>query len=96
MKAPFNVWDGGVLSTPLDFWQDGVLSTPFAFWNGGVLSTPLAFWMRVGHFPLNALERLLCLGRQSWCGQGWGAFKSPMVLSVGPVDDVEGVYEPCP
>ena len=52
--------------------------------------------MRVGHFPLNALERLLCLGTQSWCGQGWGAFKSPMVLSVGPVDGVGVVLRTLP
>ena len=74
MKAPLEYWNGGVLSTPLDFWDGGVLSTPLDFWDGGVLSTSLAFWFRVGYFPLNALERLLCLGRQSWCG---GFFTSP-------------------
>ena len=72
LETPLDFWVGGVLPTPLDFWKDGALSTPLDFWAGGVLSTPLAFWLRVGYFPLNALERLLRLGRQSWSGQsGW-------------------------
>ena len=75
LETPLDFWAGGVLSTPLDFWVGGVLPTPLVFLEAGVLSTPLAFWLRVGYFPLNALERLLRLGRQSWCGQGWVAFK---------------------
>ena len=60
---PLDFWEDGVLETPLDFWAGGVLSTPLDFWVGGVLPTPLDFWERVGFFALNALERLLHLGR---------------------------------
>ena len=71
---PLTFLGGWGIVDPIGFLGRGVLSTPLDFWVGGVLSTPLAFWLRVGYFPLNALQRLLCLGRQSWCG---GGFTSP-------------------
>ena len=96
MKAPFEFLEWWGIVDPFGFLAGWGIVDPICFLEWWGIVEPLDFWMRVGHFPLNALERLLCLGRQSLCGQGWVAFKSPMVLSVGPVDDVGGVYEPCP
>ena len=75
---------------PIGFLGRWGIVNPIGFLGWWGIVDPIGFFVEGGIFPLECPQATAVFGQTVLVWSGWGTFKSPMVLSVGPVDDVGG------